>query len=124
MKKLRPYVCALPDNYLKLNINTIETDKPELLAMLIKDLAVSSAATLLAERKQSGYDSLISFWQLEALAGLEIDTKTKAMLRITSDYYLLRARAQIGRGHQELTTMFKHVNKKIHIIWRHFGTVA
>ena len=124
MKKLRPYVCALPDNYLKLNINTIDREKPELLAMLIKDLPVSSAATLLAERKQSGYDSLISFWQLEALAGLEIDTKTKAMLRITSDYYLLRARAQIGRGHQELTTLFKHVNKQIHIIWRHFGTVA
>jgi len=124
MKKLRPYVCALPEDNWQLNINTIDQDKPELLAMLIENLSLSSAATILAERKQSGYDDLASFWQLEAFAGLEIDSQVKAVVQLDSDYYMLRAKANIGRGHEGLTSLFKQVNKgKIQIMWRDFGAV-
>ncbi|NOQ93422.1 MAG: type II secretion system minor pseudopilin GspK [Methylophaga sp.] len=125
VKKLSPYVCALPeDGYFQLNINTIDVDKPELLSMLIKDLSVQSAATLLAERAQSGYDDLASFWQLSALAGIEIEGKVKSVIQLNSDYYQLQAKARIGRGHEGLTTLFKQVDKeKVNIIWRRFGTL-
>lgn len=123
VKRLRPYVCALPEaGYLKININTIEKEKPELLTMLIDKLSADKAKSILAERALSGYDDMASFWQLEALAGIEIDSKTKSVLQLDSDYYMLRARARIGRGHDELTSLFKQVSKeKVQIIWRRFG---
>ena len=125
VKTLRPYVCALPEaGYLKLNVNTLDKEKPELLSMMIKNLSVSNAATVLAEREQSGYDDMTSFWQLDALAGIEVDGKAKSVLQLDSDYYFLRAKARIGRGHEGLTTLFKQVNKeKVQIIWRRFGTI-
>jgi len=125
MTRLRPYVCALPEaGYLQLNINTIDSDKPELLSMMIKDLPVSTAATVLAERAQSGYDDLASFWQLEALAAIEVDGGAKSVLQLDSDYYVLRSKARIGRGHEGLTTLFKQVSEeKVQIIWRRFGTI-
>ncbi|NQY27214.1 MAG: type II secretion system minor pseudopilin GspK [Piscirickettsiaceae bacterium] len=125
LTKLRPYVCALPeDGYFKLNVNTLDKDKPELLAMLIDKMSISIAETVLAERVQSGYDDLSSFWQLDALAGIEIDSSVKSVIQLDSDYYMLHARAQIGRGHKELRTLFKQVNKeKVQIIWRRFGTI-
>lgn len=125
VKKLKPYVCAVPESgYFQLNINTIDVDKPELLSMLIKDLSVQGAATLLAERAQSGYDNLASFWQSSALAGIEIEGKAKSVVQLDSDYYQLQAKARIGRGHEGLTTLFKQVDKeRIQIIWRRFGTI-
>ena len=123
--RLKPYVCAVPEaGYLQLNINTIDVDKPELLSMLIKDLSVKSAATLLAERAQAGYDDLASFWQSSTLAGIEIEGKAKSVVQLDSDYYQLQAQARIGRGHESVTTLFKQVDKeKVHIIWRRFGTI-
>lgn len=123
VEKLSPYVCALPEaGYLKLNINTIDSDKPQLLAMMIKDLPLNTAATILAERRGSGYDKSESFWQLDALAGIEVDGDARSVLQLDSDYYILKAKARIGRGHVGLTTLFKQVGKnKVHIIWRRFG---
>ena len=122
VKKLQPYVCALPQaDYLQININTIDKDKPELLLMMINELSLENARQILAERSSSGYDDLASFWKLEALAGLEIDSKKKAALQLDSDYYILHAKAKIGRGNEGLTTLFKQNKKKIHIIWRRFG---
>jgi len=125
VKKLRPYVCALPEEgYFQLNINTIDVDKPELLSMLIKDLAIHDAARLLAERAQSGYDDLSSFWQSGTLAEIEVAEEVKSVIQLNSDYYQLRATARIGRGHEGLTTLFKQVDKeKVKIIWRRFGTI-
>jgi len=125
VKKLLPYVCALPEaGYFQLNINTIDVDKPELLSMLIKDLAIHDAARLLAERVQSGYDDLASFWQSSTLAEIEVTEEVKSVIQLDSDYYQLQAKARIGRGHEGLTTLFKQVDKeKVQIIWRHFGTI-
>lgn len=125
VKKLSPYVCALPSaGYFQLNVNTLDNDKPELLAMLINDLSLETAASILAERKQSGYDDLASFWQLEALAGIEVLGQAKSALTLDSEYFQLKAKARIGRGHKNITTLFKQVDKdKVQVIWRRFGTI-
>jgi len=123
VQRLYPYVCALPEaGYLKININTIEKEKPELLTMLIDKLSIDKATIILAERAQSGYHDMASFWQLDALAGIDVDSKIKSVLQLESDYYMLQAKARIGRGHDGLTSLFKQVGKKkVQIIWRRFG---
>jgi len=122
---LRPYVCALPEaGYLKININTIDSDKPELLAMFIKDLPLETAAAILAERAHSGYDDIASFWRLDAWNKVAIEASVKSVLQGDSDYYVLRSRARIGRAQKGLTTLFKQVNEeKVQIIWRRFGAI-
>jgi len=125
MQRLTPYLCALPEaGILKLNVNTLDVDKPELLAMLINDFSISRAMDVLAERKQSGYDDLDSFWQLDAFAALKIESSVKSIVALDSDYYMLQSQARIGRGQAGLTTLLKQIDKeKVQIIWRHFGLI-
>lgn len=124
-KILSPYLCALPETgSLKLNINTLDADKPEILAMLIQDFSIATAANVLAEREQSGYDNVDTFWQLDAFAGLEIESGIRSVVGLDSDYFMLQAQARIGRGRAGVTTLFKQVNKdKLQIIWRRFGMI-
>lgn len=123
MNRLKPYVCAIPQaGYFKININTISTDKPEILSMLIPDLSLDKASLLLAQRAQSGYDELQSFWQQQELAGIEVDPKSKSVIQLDSDYYQLQSKARIGRGHASLITLFEQIDtERVRILWRKFG---
>jgi general secretion pathway protein K len=123
IKKLMPYVCVLPQaNYLKLNANTINSEQPELLIMLVKGLSIDGAKAILGERARIGYENVEAFWQQSQLAGLEVTDGAKAILQLDSDYFELQANAKIGRGHAYLTTLLKQQgNDTVQIVSRQFG---
>lgn len=58
--QIKPYVCVIPrDNSLKLNINTVKKDQPALLhAVTVGAMSMGDAASFLASRRESGYESM------------------------------------------------------------------
>jgi len=58
--QIKPYVCVIPrDNTLKLNINTVDKNQPELLqAVTVGAMSRSDAASFLGSRRQDGYESM------------------------------------------------------------------
>ncbi|SFR45262.1 type II secretion system protein K (GspK) [Pseudidiomarina maritima] len=58
--QIKPYVCVIPrDNTLKLNINTVAKNQPELLqAVTVGAMSRGDAASFLASRRQDGYESM------------------------------------------------------------------
>ena len=125
VKKLSPYVCALPEaGYLHLNVNTLEAGKPELLMMLIKNLDAATATAVLATRKDKGYASMDEFWQQDVLAGLEIVKDAKPVLQLNSGYFYLQASSKIGRGYAGLTALLTQNGEgPTDISWRRFGRI-
>lgn len=123
IKILMPYICVLPQaDYLKLNANTMNSEQPELLIMLVKGLSIDGAKAILGERARTGYDNIQEFWQQSQLAGLEVTSGAKAILQLDSDYFELQANAKIGRGHANLTTLLKQQgNNTVQIVSRQFG---
>lgn len=59
-QQIKPYVCVIPrDNSLKLNINTVSKEQPELLhAVTVGAMSMGDAASFLASRRESGYESM------------------------------------------------------------------
>lgn len=59
-QQIKPYVCVVPrDNTLKLNINTVSKDQPELLhAVTVGAMSMGDAASFLGSRRESGYESM------------------------------------------------------------------
>lgn len=117
--KLHDYVCVLPDaNQYALNVNTVAEEHSALLTALYKPgtLSGSQIQNLLKERPPKGY------------AASELATKFQAnQLRVPnsltteSNYFLLRARAVVGRGEARLEALIKREGGNYRVLSRHFG---
>jgi len=124
IKTLSPYICALPEaGYLKININTLEPEKPELLMMLIEGLDIEEASALLTARQIGGYDNMAQFWQQHELTGLHAIVGAESIMQLNSDYFYLQAKANIDRSYAGLTTLFKQSGIDVEVLWRQYGRI-
>lgn len=124
IETLSSYVCALPEaSYLKLNANTLDPEKPELLMMFIEGLTANAATALLTARDVDGYDDMTQFWQQHELTGLSIIAGAKPLMQLNSDYFYLQAKANIDRSYAGLTTLFKQRGVDIEVLWQQFGRI-
>lgn len=119
--RLRPYVCALPDvQSYALNVNTIPEDRPELLMMLYKDntLTAQNAREFLRKRGDRGYDTQqVASSPLLPRDGLRVADS----LAVKSEYFLVKARAVVGRGEARLTSVIKKDGNRYRVLSRYFG---
>lgn len=116
--KLRAYVCVLPDaNQFALNVNTLAEERGELLVAMFKDgkLASGQAMDFLKQRPAKGYGAA-------DLSKLPLkDLRVANSLTTESNYFLLRARAIVGRGEARLEAVIKREGSNYRVLSRHFG---
>ncbi len=98
-EKLRPHVTTLPPTT-PININTASM---EVLLSLTDDLSQAGIEGLLKKREDKAYQSVEDFLAEEIFAGKNIPLES---LSVNSDYFLLKAQADIGHVHQTLTSIF------------------
>ena len=126
---LRPLICVLPDDSInEVNVNTVSAESATLLYAII-DANNSSATTninegdvskAISERPEEGYESISDFVQA---MGLE-DTQSfrSENLTVTSAYFEMRAKAEIGKTRVEMKTLFKKdEDKNFTVVSRYFG---
>lgn len=89
LEQLRPHVAALPQGS-RINVNTAT---PELLAALVEGLTLEEAHRLAAQRERIWFRDLNEF-QRALPQGLAPGT---GMAEVTSQYFVVRARARHGR---------------------------
>jgi len=117
--KLAPLVCALPPGT-PLNVNTA----PGLvLAALSETGDAVEIQRLREESTQAGetakpYETVDEF--LNA-AKLTVDAPTKALLSVDSQYFSLRAEAQVGDGRAMLYSTFYRDENGVRVVRRSFG---
>ncbi|MEV3830025.1 GspK family T2SS minor pseudopilin variant ExeK [Aeromonas allosaccharophila] len=104
--RLAPYVCALPNEKLKININTLAPERPELLvALYLGKIGLDDAKRVLNERPQKGWKE--SKLMTDLLAPPDTVKGLKEALVVKSDFFEARMVAEVGDNRAWLETLFQ-----------------
>ena len=94
--QLAPHLCALPTSQNRMNVNTASALA---LAMLDPNIDEDSASSLVAEHRN--YQSTEEFIQVYPDFAAVLD-----QLQVTSDYFLMHVRVQLGDSRLSLASLF------------------
>ncbi len=110
---LLPHVCLLPETESALNINTVNAQS---LAALDESFSISQIEPIVAADR--AYQSVAEF--VQAFADF---TPAEASLKVTSEYFLLHAQAQVGSSSVTLQSLlFRDPNSGVvTVLRRDFG---
>ncbi|QWL65249.1 GspK family T2SS minor pseudopilin variant ExeK [Aeromonas jandaei] len=105
--KLAPYVCTLPSDKLKININTLLPERPELLAALyLGKIGSDDAKRVLTERPKKGWkETKLMTDQLSI--PLDNVKGLKEALVVKSDFFEARVVAEVGDSRAWLESIFQ-----------------
>ncbi|MGL4190993.1 MAG: type II secretion system minor pseudopilin GspK [Vibrio sp.] len=128
MQQALPYVCALPTEQWRLNVNTLPAEQAALLAAMFSPaLSRSSAKTLLEGRPFDGWASVEDFLAESALNGVEQATRTEAQkyLSVDSHYFELDAQVLVDASRVRIRSLFYSNDKKTAtVVSRRFGGIS
>ncbi|MCG8530172.1 MAG: type II secretion system minor pseudopilin GspK, partial [Desulfovibrionales bacterium] len=86
--EILPYLCAIPETSLQININTLPAKQPELLAaLLLNRIGVPQAKEVLEQRPGDGWSDVDEFFQLSVVAAAangDFKDDLKKMLQVNS----------------------------------------
>lgn len=121
--RARPWLCALPVSDLSpININTLLPDQAILLSMLADGrLGPDAARQVLARRPQDGYGSLVDFWKQPALASLGLADEATSQTKLTSRWFEVDLRADLGGTDVSETALFDAENAPARLVRRRWG---
>ena len=119
---LAPYVCVLPqDNQHAININTLNTEQPELLQSLL-NISLEDAQSALSARDGGGYQDKADFFALPELSSVNIKEWQKEQFVTDSEYFKLKANARFNNSYFSMSSIMQVTsNQKIQVISRTIG---
>ncbi len=95
---LSPHLTALPDST-PINVNTASV---QVIMGLAENIAQSDAEALVESRGEEGFATLDEFLRHESLAGRKV---ARDGLTVSSEYFVVRAEAHIGRMRARLSSL-------------------
>ena len=110
-QKLLPFVCTLP-TLTPININTASLP---VLQAVVAGLSETDAKTLIATRQNQPFNALADFLVYKAVAGLTVDSNN---LAVSTQYFLLTASVQVGRGKAQLSSILRRLPQTVQVIFR------
>lgn len=125
-RHVMPYLCAIPESELAINVNTIPEDQPELLAALFYggaqgNLPVDQALKVLEGRPSDGWSTMDSFLTQPLLANYN-STDAKKYMIINSHYFELQAEAGFSDSVTGLRSLLRREgDDKLSVIRRKLG---
>lgn len=122
IEALKPYVCVLEqNNEHKININTLDSENPELLQALLGS-TLDEANEVLSARKEEGFETIEEFYNLPELSKIQLSEDQKKQFVVDSEYFKLKASASFNDSYFTLNSVLKVAdNQQIHVISRTIG---
>ena len=128
MNKVRPFVCTLPTDNFRLNVNTLtEQQAPILEAMFAPDLSGSDAKQLIEKRPFDGWNTVDEFMSESAITAVsaEVSKKAKAYLTVDSAYFELDAEVLVEQSRVRIRALFYSSNREtVTVVRRRFGGIS
>ena len=109
IERLRPYLCTLPTDVLRVNINTLPAEQAPLLAALSEaKILAEDIQEALEQRPAEGFTDIEAFWSLlpPPAAATPLDEGLKTYLSLSSEFFL--ARIQV-RYYDASLTLFSRI---------------
>jgi general secretion pathway protein K len=119
---LKPYVCVLPQSSdHKININTLDEEKVELLQALLNS-TLDEAQQVLSARGGAGFDKIVDFHEMSELSTIKLEQWQKDQFVVDSQYFLLKSKADFNDSYFFLNSIIQvKDDEKIQIISRTIG---
>jgi general secretion pathway protein K len=128
MNKIASYLCALPTDDWRLNINTLDAEHAKLLvAMFSPHLSEGDAKNLLESRPFDGWTSVDNFLAEAALAAVDSKVKEEAKqyLAVDSAYFELDAQILVDDSRVRIRSLLFSDNRETAtVIRRRFGGIS
>ena len=114
-----PYLCAIPEHELRINVNTLPKEHAKLLAALfLNQIPEDQALEVLNQRPEKGWETVQDFLAEPALNGVDT-TGVAESLAVTSTYFEVDARVTIlDDGIRVRTLMMRGKDGKMTVIRR------
>ncbi len=104
---LKDYVCVIPQTSLhKININTLDEDKPKLLQALL-GVDKAKAADILSARSDEGFKTVDEFFSLPEVTSVTLTKEQKQQFVVDSEYFKLVANTSFSDSYFSLNTTLK-----------------
>lgn len=119
---VKPYICIIPNSEQhKININTIDTEQPELLQALFNS-TLEEAQQILNARGDEGFETINDFYNLPEVIKLPNSESYKDQFVVDSEYFTLKASASFNNSFFAMNSVMKVTNNKyIDVISRTIG---
>jgi general secretion pathway protein K len=121
--RLKDWICALPEaKPTTLNVNTLLPDQAPLLAMLFDaNLSLQQAKAFLAIRPQSGYGSVVRFFEAPILAQQTLAESVKQQVQLKSRWFQLKTRINAGDVEMESHALIDAKKPPFYVVSRSWG---
>lgn len=119
---LKDYVCILPQsNTHKININTLDANKPKLLQALL-GIDESKASDILSARAEKGFETVEEFFSIPEMTSVTLTDDQKQQFVVDSEYFKLVANTSFAESYFSLNTTLKvESTKDVAVINRTIG---
>ena len=128
MQKVAPYVCALPSDDWRLNINTVEPEHSALLVALFQPhLSDQNAKSVIESRPFDGWSSVDDFLAEGVISGIEESARdeAKAYLSVDSAYFELDAQVLVNDSRVRIRSLLFSDNRETAtVVRRRFGGIS
>ncbi|RLM19425.1 type II secretion protein K [Brenneria alni] len=120
-RRLLPYVCALPEEMMTINVNTLsESQAPLLAALFLNEITMPQAKALLQKRPTTGWDSLSLLQQ----SGLFPDSGKNTALRVMvvkSEWFFAQLHVRVGDSDFYQRSLFHLSDHEARVVQRQYG---
>ncbi|WP_422412755.1 MULTISPECIES: type II secretion system minor pseudopilin GspK [unclassified Endozoicomonas] len=122
MRRVKPFVCALPTTEMKININTLSPDHaPVLSALYWGELPLEQAKEVLEQRPENGWRSVDEFIQQPSLSNFSAEN-THELMSVDSQYFAMTATASYADTKVRIKSLLRREEEnKFSVIRREFG---
>ncbi|MEE1675168.1 type II secretion system minor pseudopilin GspK [Agarivorans aestuarii] len=123
-RKVAPFICALPESSLAVNVNTIAPDHPQLLeALFYPDLDNTGAQQVLNDRPDEGYRLLDEMMTHPALAGIPLTQPgLQQTLALQSNYFKAQLLVENEQGQAQMSSVIQRSGTSdLKVIRRSYG---
>ncbi len=120
-QKLRPVLCALPQNDMnKYNINSLQKKDWPLLAQALGSKADNMvlAKAIIAKRPEQGYASLDEFWEVVRSESTETSRNVLSFLAVNTDLVIIDLQVQIDGFSKSGKLLYKLDGDKVSLVAR------
>lgn len=128
MQKVQPFICAIPADDWRLNVNTIRPEQAKLLAAMFSPyLSEADARTVIESRPFDGWGSVSDFLAVGEISAIDkaAINEAKAYLSVDSHYFELDAQVFVDESRVRIRSLFYSENEKdATVIRRRFGGIS
>jgi general secretion pathway protein K len=119
IRKLIPYISALPENT-QINVNTASAEVLRTLATNTggsPGISLADAENLIEARGIKGYESTADF-MAQPVVQANQSAISQAVISVSSNWFQMRAIANIGQAHAEMSSLIQRVQNKTSVVMR------